>query len=211
MRERHVSIFGGGSSPTGSFGYLVAKEAGKLLAQAGWTVVTGAYGGIMAGANEGVNEVGGRIIGFHLGSLVSEPPVGSFTELVDCSMGPEEILTAEEADGLRLGQLLSSERFLWVIDSYAGSGTMTELSRYISARQSYWKTKRYGSILYPGLPGEDLAQIVRGAFGPKYRKQVPSDLGGLNQWLEANFAGLFIYHGEEDPDYKSAVQWLLVN
>ena len=40
-----------------------AHTLGRLLAQEGYTVVTGGYGGLMAAVSRGAHEVGGRVIG----------------------------------------------------------------------------------------------------------------------------------------------------
>ena len=58
-----VSIFGGGALAPGSPGYQEAATLGKLLAQAGYTVATGGYDGIMEAASRGAKEAGGRTIG----------------------------------------------------------------------------------------------------------------------------------------------------
>jgi uncharacterized protein (TIGR00730 family) len=43
--------------------WLQAHTLGGLLAQAGYVVVTGGYGGLMAAASRGAHEMGGHVIG----------------------------------------------------------------------------------------------------------------------------------------------------
>ncbi|UCC85619.1 MAG: LOG family protein [Anaerolineales bacterium] len=47
----------------GSADYEVARDLGQRLAQAGFTVQTGGYVGVMEGVSRGANEAGGRVIG----------------------------------------------------------------------------------------------------------------------------------------------------
>jgi uncharacterized protein (TIGR00730 family) len=50
---RKVSIFGSARTPTSHADYLQAAEFGKQMADAGWMVITGAGGGIMAAGHGG--------------------------------------------------------------------------------------------------------------------------------------------------------------
>lgn len=50
---RKVSIFGSARTPEESPDYLAAAQFGKLMADAGWMVITGAGGGIMAAGHGG--------------------------------------------------------------------------------------------------------------------------------------------------------------
>ncbi len=58
-----VSIFGGSALGPTSPGYQEALSLGRLLAQAGYTVATGGYDGVMEAASRGAKEAGGRTIG----------------------------------------------------------------------------------------------------------------------------------------------------
>jgi uncharacterized protein (TIGR00725 family) len=58
-----VSVFGGSQPQPGSPAYAEAYELGKLLAQAGHTVLTGGYIGTMEAVSRGANEAGGHVIG----------------------------------------------------------------------------------------------------------------------------------------------------
>ena len=63
MQEKIVSIFGTGRAGPGDPAYVLAEETGRLLAQAGFTIANGGYGGTMAAAAKGAGEAGGEIIG----------------------------------------------------------------------------------------------------------------------------------------------------
>ncbi len=54
--RKKVSVFGSARTPPGDPNYLLAKEFGRRMAEAGWMVVTGAGPGIMSAANEGAGQ-----------------------------------------------------------------------------------------------------------------------------------------------------------
>lgn len=58
-----ISVFGSAAPMSNSADYETARTVGRLLAQAGYTVQTGGYSGIMAGASQGAHEAGGHVIG----------------------------------------------------------------------------------------------------------------------------------------------------
>lgn len=58
-----VSVFGGSSPDPGSQAYLEAQQLGKLLGEAGYTVLTGGYIGTMEAVSRGAAEAGGEVIG----------------------------------------------------------------------------------------------------------------------------------------------------
>jgi len=59
----HITVFGGSQPQPGSPVYIEAYELGRLLAQAGHTVLTGGYIGTMEAVSKGANEAGGHVIG----------------------------------------------------------------------------------------------------------------------------------------------------
>jgi len=63
MSDKTITIFGTGRARPGEPVYMLAYEAGKLLAEAGFTVANGGYGGTMLAAAKGAAEAGGPIIG----------------------------------------------------------------------------------------------------------------------------------------------------
>ncbi len=64
--ERGVSIFGSARTAPDDPQYLAAVETAKLLAQAGFSIITGAGPGIMEAANKGAKEGGGKSIGCNI-------------------------------------------------------------------------------------------------------------------------------------------------
>jgi uncharacterized protein (TIGR00725 family) len=58
-----VSVFGGASVQLGTPPFEEAETLGRLLAQAGYAVMTGGYGGTMEATSKGAKEAGGHVIG----------------------------------------------------------------------------------------------------------------------------------------------------
>jgi uncharacterized protein (TIGR00730 family) len=63
MTEKVVTLFGTGRAKSGDAAHALAYETGALLAQAGFTIANGGYGGTMLAAAKGAVEVGGDVIG----------------------------------------------------------------------------------------------------------------------------------------------------
>ena len=61
MSTRYVAVIGPGDATTSQ--QAVASEVGRLLAEAGATVVTGGLGGVMQAAARGAWEAGGLTVG----------------------------------------------------------------------------------------------------------------------------------------------------
>lgn len=60
---RRVVVFGGSDAAPGGPVWSEAREVGRRSAEAGWTVVSGGYGGVMEAASAGAREGGGEAIG----------------------------------------------------------------------------------------------------------------------------------------------------
>ncbi len=61
-----VTVFGSARFPPGHRWYELAREMGRRIAEAGFTVLTGGGPGVMEGANRGAREAGGRSIGCNI-------------------------------------------------------------------------------------------------------------------------------------------------
>ena len=68
-----VTIFGGSKCREDSPEYREAKELGSRLAEAGFTICTGGYLGIMEAASRGAREKGGRVLGIVMNQFKKEP------------------------------------------------------------------------------------------------------------------------------------------
>jgi len=71
--ERTVTIFGGSKCRESDPEYMEAMKVGELLADAGFTICTGGYSGVMEAASRGAHGRGGRVIGITMNQFKSEP------------------------------------------------------------------------------------------------------------------------------------------
>lgn len=71
--DKIVTIFGGSRCGENSPEYNEAKELGAKLAEAGFTICTGGYLGVMEAASRGAREKGGRVLGIVMNQFKSEP------------------------------------------------------------------------------------------------------------------------------------------
>jgi uncharacterized protein (TIGR00730 family) len=70
---RIITIFGGSKCARNSPEYQEARSMGRRLAEAGFTICTGGYLGIMEAASAGAHEVGGRVMGIVMNQFKHEP------------------------------------------------------------------------------------------------------------------------------------------
>src|SRR5678816_2506648 len=73
LPERIVTIFGGSKCDETDVAYAQARRTGQLLAEAGYTICTGGYLGVMEAASRGAHEAGGRVLGIVMNQFKSEP------------------------------------------------------------------------------------------------------------------------------------------
>jgi len=71
--ERIVTIFGGAKCCETDVEYEQARRVGQLLAEAGFTICTGGYLGVMEAASRGAHERGGRVLGIVMNQFKAEP------------------------------------------------------------------------------------------------------------------------------------------
>src|SRR5215470_17253953 len=71
--DRIVTIFGGSKCGEHTEEYRQAMEVGSRLAEAGFTICTGGYLGVMEAASRGAREKGGRVFGIVMNQFKSEP------------------------------------------------------------------------------------------------------------------------------------------
>jgi len=72
-KDKIVTIFGGSRCREDSVEYKEAKEVGERLAEAGFTICTGGYLGVMEAASRGAREKGGRVFGILMNEFKTEP------------------------------------------------------------------------------------------------------------------------------------------
>ena len=116
MGEKVITIFGTGSAKSDDAAYKLAYEMGKLLAQAGFTIANGGYGGTMLAAAKGAVEAGGKTIGVTCSAFKG----GTANEYIS-----REIVTDSLDE--RLDTLIKLGRGFVVLPG--GTGTLLELAK----------------------------------------------------------------------------------
>jgi len=76
-----ITVFGSARIGEGHRSYAQARVVGRLLADAGFAVVTGGGGGVMEAANRGCHEAGGQSVGFNI-ELPHEQEPNPYVSLV---------------------------------------------------------------------------------------------------------------------------------
>lgn len=71
--EKIVTIFGGSKCDENDAEYEQARQVGQILAEAGFTICTGGYLGVMEAASRGAREKGGRVLGIVMNQFKAEP------------------------------------------------------------------------------------------------------------------------------------------
>ncbi|HEV8591824.1 MAG TPA: LOG family protein [Pyrinomonadaceae bacterium] len=71
--DRIVTIFGGSKCGPDTDEYREARDLGGKLAEAGFTICTGGYLGVMEAASRGAREKGGRVFGIVMNQFKAEP------------------------------------------------------------------------------------------------------------------------------------------
>jgi len=125
MTGETITIFGTSRARRGDSAYMLAYQTGKLLAQAGFVIANGGYGGTMEAAAKGAAEVGGKIIGVTCSAFKSVANEFISREIVTASLD-------ERLDTLiKLGQAY--------VVLPGGTGTLLELAKV-------WEFKNKGFL-----------------------------------------------------------------
>jgi uncharacterized protein (TIGR00730 family) len=125
-RRHHIAVFGSSEPGPGDPLYEGAREVGRLLAEAGYDVVTGGYGGVMEGASRGAAESGAQALGVTCAIFSAREPNPYLTS----RRHTEDLLE-------RTGALVDSASGFVVL--YGKSGTLAELT-------FLWALHRAGSL-----------------------------------------------------------------
>jgi len=148
-----ISVFGSASPQSGSADYEIAYQMGKYLAEAGFSVQTGGYNGIMAAASHGAADAGGHVIGV------------TCQQIEDYRPSPPNPWVSEEIKHQTLNQRLAYlvENNDGIIVMPGGVGTLTELALS-------WSLVQVGEIsARPIIVVGDLwAQTLKTFISPEY-------------------------------------------
>jgi uncharacterized protein (TIGR00725 family) len=157
MRKKQVSVIGNGSCEEDSEAWGLAEEVGRLLAEAGVTVVCGGLGGVMEATARGAAQAGGEAIGIVPGVSVRDANPHC-THVVASAVGYARNLAVVASGGA-------------VIAVGGEWGTLSEIGharafgKTVVALRSWGLTGRERMEGAPGvIPVEDAAEAVRAAL-----------------------------------------------
>jgi uncharacterized protein (TIGR00730 family) len=126
MDKQTITIFGTSKTKERDYAYVLAYETGKLLAQAGFTIANGGYGGTMLAAAKGASEAGGEVIGVTCSAFKNSRPNKYISREVDT-------VSLDE----RLDRLIQLGQAYVVLPG--GTGTLLELAKV-------WELKNKGFL-----------------------------------------------------------------
>jgi uncharacterized protein (TIGR00725 family) len=115
MDEIVISLFGSGRARPDERACLLAEQVGRALAQAGFVIANGGYGGTMYASAKGAAQAGGTVIGV---------TCSAFKNSVANEYVTREIVTASLEE--RLNTLVRLGRAYVVLPG--GTGTLLELA-----------------------------------------------------------------------------------
>ena len=115
MTEKTVSVFGTSRAKPGQDVFVLAEQTGCALAQAGFIVANGGYGGTMLAGAKGAAEAGGTVVGV---------TCKAFGSSVANAYVTREILT--ESLDERLNTLIEMAQAYVILPG--GTGTLLELA-----------------------------------------------------------------------------------
>ena len=122
--KKIISIFGTAKAKESDDIYKIAEETGRLLAQTGFTIANGGYGGTMTAAAKGASQANGEVIGVTCSAFKNSKPNQYVTR---------EILTNSLDE--RLDTLIKLGQAYIVLPG--GTGTLLELAKV-------WELKNKG-------------------------------------------------------------------
>jgi len=122
--DKVISIFGSGRVSEGGEIFQLAEQTGRVLAELGFTVANGGYGGTMLGSARGAAKAGGRTVGVTCSAFGR----GTANEYIS-----REILTSTLDE--RLATLIELGEVYIVLPG--GTGTLLEFAKV-------WELKNKG-------------------------------------------------------------------
>jgi uncharacterized protein (TIGR00730 family) len=115
ITRNRVTVFGSSRATASEPAYRDAMRLGRLLAQAGYTVVSGGYAGLMEAVSRGAAEAGGKVVGVTVKPWASRAQPNPWIG--------EEIVTAHLFE--RLSLLTEADAYVAL---HGGAGTLGEVA-----------------------------------------------------------------------------------
>jgi uncharacterized protein (TIGR00730 family) len=158
MDDKIITIFGTSRAAAGDAIFTLAMETGRLLAQAGFIIANGGYGGTMLAAAKGAAEAGGEIIGITCSTFKSSRANEYVTREIDTGSLDERLDTL-----VKLGQAY--------IVLPGGTGTLLELAKV-------WELKNKGFLK------SDKPIILLGGFWKPLVKLIETDDADSSKYVK---------------------------
>ena len=114
-RSRRVTVFGSSKVSSTEEVYRQAVRLGRLLAEAGYVVYSGGYGGVMEAVSRGAAEAGGTVVGVTIETWSSRVQPNSWLS--------QEVITPHLFD--RMHHLIESDAY---VAMPGGLGTLGEVA-----------------------------------------------------------------------------------
>jgi uncharacterized protein (TIGR00725 family) len=157
VANKVITIFGTGRAKSGDEIFNLAFRTGSLLAEGGFTIANGGYGGTMLAAAKGARQAGGKVIGVTCSEFS-----GQANEYIS-----REIVTASLDE--RLHKLIELGAGFVVLPG--GTGTLLELAMV-------WELKNKGFLR------QDKPVIIIGDFWKELINTVSRDDAGSIEYIE---------------------------
>jgi len=158
MDDKIITIFGTSRAGAGDAIFTLAMETGRLLAQAGFAIANGGYGGTMLAAAKGAAEAGGEVIGVTCSAFKSSRANEYVTR---------EIVTGSLDE--RLDTLVKLGQAYIVLPG--GTGTLLELAKV-------WELKNKGFLK------ADKPIILLGGFWKPLIELIAIDDAGSSRYVK---------------------------
>ena len=156
-RPRQVAVIGSGGCEEGSEPWRLAEEVGRLLAEAGATVVCGGRTGVMEAVARGAAGAGGEVIGIVPGSSIEEANKYC-THVVATSLGHARNLAVVSS-----GEAVIAIGGEW--GTLSEIGFARRLERTVVALRSWELNGREAMAGAPGvIPADSAAEAVTAAL-----------------------------------------------
>ncbi len=147
-----VSIFGSARVPRDAPVYAATAEIARLLAEAGYGIITGGGPGLMEAANKGAHDAGGTSVGLHI-HLPNEQ---------QCN---EYVKTRCDFRYFFVRKLMFVKYAMAYVVMPGGMGTIDELSEAFVLAQTH-RIKPFPIILYDGSYWKGLIDWIRDRMVP---------------------------------------------
>lgn len=158
VAETVISIFGTGRAKQDEPAFELAYEMGKVLAEAGFVIANGGYGGTMLASAKGARDAGGEVIGVTC-SAFGKAEANKYVS--------REVVTHSLDE--RLKALINLGESYVVLSG--GTGTLLELAKV-------WELKNKGFL------AEDKSIIIVGGFWKQLLDVIAGDDPGSGRFVE---------------------------